>query len=173
MSSIQRPEQTEYFEYYHKYVQLVPEGNLLEQLRISHGATRKLVVALSKEKLNFRYEPGKWSIKEIMIHLADAERVFAYRALRFARKDPTDLAGFDENIYVPNSKAARRPIDDIMGEFEAVRNATIELLKSLDEEMLAQRGTANQRKITVRALAYIIAGHELHHVNIIKERYLK
>ena len=173
MNTIPRPEANEYFEYYHKYVQMVPEGNLLEQLQKIHGATRNLILSLTEEKLNYRYEPGKWSIKEIMIHLADAERVFAYRALRFARKDPTDLAGFDENTYVPASKAAGRNITDIMREFETVREATIELLKSFDEEMLMRKGTANKREITVRALAYVLAGHELHHVNIIKERYLK
>lgn len=173
MITIPRPDKSEYFEYYHKYVLLVPEGNLLEQLRIIHGATRNLVLSLNEDKLNYRYEPGKWSIKEIIIHLADAERVFAYRALRFARKDPTDLAGFDENTYVPASKAAERNITDIMREFETVREATIELLKSFDDEMLARKGTANKREISVRALAYILAGHELHHVNVIKERYLK
>ena len=173
MITIPRPDKSEYFEYYDKYIQLVPNGSLLEQYRSVFDETKKLILSLNEEKLNFRYAEGKWSIKEVMMHLADGERVFAYRALRFARKDPTPLAGFDENIYVPESKAADRKIDDIMREFTAVRLASIELFSSFDDEMLKRKGSANNKEISVRALAYSILGHELHHVGVIKERYLK
>jgi uncharacterized damage-inducible protein DinB len=173
MKPITRPDKTEYFEYYDKYVQLVPQGNLLDQFRTVHEQTQKLVLLLSEEQLNYRYADGKWSIKEIIIHLADAERVFAYRVLRFARKDTTPLSGFDENHYVPQSKAADRKIADILREFSAVRQATLELLLSLDDEMFKRSGKANDKEVSVRALAYILLGHEMHHVSIIKERYLK
>lgn len=168
-----RPDQTEYFEYYHKYIQLVPQGDLLDQYRTVHEQTQKLISSLREEQLNYRYADGKWCIKEILIHLADGERVFAYRALRFARKDPTPLHGFDENLYAPQSKAAERKITDILREFSAVRAASIELFKSFDEETSKRRGTANDKEISVRALAYIILGHEFHHISVIKERYLK
>jgi hypothetical protein len=173
MKSITRPDNTEYFEYYDKYVQLVPQGNLLDQFRTVHEQTQKLVLSLSEKKLNYRYAEGKWCIKEIVIHLADGERVFAYRALRFARKDTTPLQGFDENLYAPQSKASERKIGDILREFSAVRAASIELFKSFDDEALKRKGIANDKEISVRALAYIILGHELHHLNVIKERYLK
>jgi hypothetical protein len=173
MNTITRPEKTEYFEYYDKYIQLVPHENLLEQYHSVFEQTQKLVLSLSEEKLNYRYAEGKWCIKEILMHLADGERIFTYRALRFARKDPTNLAGFDENLYVPESKAAGRKITDIMKEFSTVRAATIELVKTFDEDSLRRKGTANDKEISVRALAYIILGHEMHHVNVIKERYLK
>jgi uncharacterized damage-inducible protein DinB len=173
MITIPRPDKSEYFEYYDKYIQLVPNGNLLEQYRSVFDETKRLILSLNEEKLNFRYAEGKWSIKEIMMHLADGERVFAYRALRFARKDPTPLAGFDENLYAPESKASSRKIEDIMREFTAIRAASIELFNSFDDEILKRKGIANGKEISVRALAYNILGHELHHVGVIKERYLK
>lgn len=173
MVTVPRPDKSEYFEYYHKYIQLVPPGDLLDQYRSVHEQTQKLISSLNEDQLNYRYAEGKWSIKEILIHLADGERVFAYRALRFARKDTTPLQGFDENLYAPQSKAAERKIGDILREFSAVRAASIELFKSLDDEALKRKGTANDKEISVRALAYCILGHELHHLNVIKERYLK
>lgn len=173
MNSIARPVQSEYFEYYDKYVQLVPPGDLLDQYRRVHEQTQNFISSLNEDRLNYRYAEGKWTIKEILIHLADGERVFGYRALRFARKDPTPLSGFDENLWAPHSRAADRKITDILREFSAVRNASIELFQSFDEETLKRKGTANNKEISVRALAYIILGHELHHINVIKERYLK
>ncbi len=173
MITIPRPDKNEYFEYYDKYIQLVPTGNLLEQYQSVFDANKKLILSLNEEKLNFRYAEGKWCIKEILMHLADGERVFGYRALRFARNDATPLSGFDENLYAPESKAAGRKIEDIMREFSAVRTASIELFKSFDDEILKRRGKANNKEISVRALAYTILGHELHHFNVIKERYLK
>lgn len=173
MITIPRPDKSEYFEYYDKYIQLVSNGSLLEQYKTVFEETKKMILSLPEEKLNYRYAEGKWSIKEVMMHLADGERVFAYRALRFARKDPTPLAGFDENIYVPESKAAGRKIEDIMREFTAVRSSSIELFSSFDDEILKRKGPANNKEISVRALAYIILGHEMHHVSVVKERYLK
>jgi hypothetical protein len=118
-----------------------------------------------------RYAPGKWSVKEVVCHLADAERVFAYRALSIARGDQTPLPGFDENAWAPQSGADARPIGDLLDEFTAVRAATVRLLRGLDAPAWSRSGTASGKPVTVRALAYIMAGHELHHLSILKERY--
>src|SRR4029077_5181557 len=120
-----------------------------------------------------RYAPGKWSIKEVIGHVSDAERVFSHRALRFARGDRTRLPGFDEKAYTPAGRFDARPLPDLAAELDAVRHATIALFAGLDSEALARRGPANNKEVSVRALAYIIAGHERHHVGILRERYLK
>ncbi|NUM79519.1 DinB family protein [bacterium] len=169
-----RPSANEYHEYFKRYIDRIPpEGDLLQLLESDFRETEKFIQSLSDEQLNYRYAPGKWSIKEIINHLTDGERVFAYRAMRISRKDQTDLPGFDENLYVPNAKASTRTIASLLSEFLAVRRASIELFKNFDDEMLAQTGTANKNPVSVRALGFIIAGHELHHMNVIKERYLK
>lgn len=169
-----RPSANEYHEYFKRYIDRIPpEGDLLQLLESDFRETEKFIQSLSDEQLNYRYAPGKWSIKEIINHLTDGERVFAYRAMRISRKDQTDLPGFDENLYVPNAKASTRTIASLLSEFSAVRRASIELFKNFDDEMLAQTGTANKNPVSVRALGFIIAGHELHHMNVIKERYLK
>ena len=123
--------------------------------------------------MNYRYAEGKWTIKEIIGHLIDAERIFAYRMLRFARKDATDLPGFDENEYVPASEANERSIHGLLEEFTTVRAGTFSLWRSLTNEMLQRSGTVNGNRLSVRALAYITCGHEIHHLAVIKERYLK
>lgn len=169
-----RPSANEYHEYFKRYIDRIPpEGDLLQLLESDFRETEKFIQSLSDEQLNYRYAPGKWSIKEIINHLTDGERVFAYRAMRISRKDQTDLPGFDENLYVPNAKASTRTIASLLSEFSVVRRASIELFKNFDDEMLAQTGTANKNPVSVRALGFIIAGHELHHMNVIKERYLK
>lgn len=128
--------------------------------------------AIPLEKQEFRYEIGKWTPKDILLHLIDAERIFVYRALRISRNDKTELPGFDENDYVPFAKANERSMTNLLEEFEAVRNATISLFKNFSSEQLIRVGMASQNSISVRAIAYIILGHENHHISIIKERYL-
>jgi hypothetical protein len=167
-----RPEAGEYVAYYGKYVSQVPEGDVVETLERQVGETLALLGTLGEERAGRGYEPGKWSVKELVGHLSDAERVFAYRALRFARGDRTPLPGFDQDPYVLAGNFNARTLSDVAEEFAEVRRATLRLLRSLDEEAWARRGLASDNEITVRALAYIIAGHEAHHVRILRERYL-
>lgn len=126
---------------------------------------------LSEEQAMFRYEPEKWTVKELLVHMADSERVFAYRALRIGRGDETPLPGFDEQSYAATSGANERPLSDIVAELESVRAATSSLLASFDEEALSRRGVANARVVSARALAWVIAGHWAHHDRILSERY--
>jgi hypothetical protein len=128
--------------------------------------------ALPEEKLNYRYAEGKWTIKEILAHLIDDERIYTYRALRFARNDMTELPGFDQNAYAPQSGANERTMDDLLEEFAAVRRSTIALFNSFDDRVWTRTGVGSGNVMSVRAAAYHIAGHELRHVNTIKERYL-
>ncbi len=167
-----KPVSTEFFHYYKKYVDLVAEGDLVEQLMASHQKVLQLFQKLSEPQLLFRYAEGKWTMKDILVHICDTERIFAYRALRIARKDKTSLPGFDENNFAPHAGANSRDIRDILREYTAIRMATIELFKSLSEEALSEMGTASGNPMSARAAGYIIAGHDLHHLNIIKERYL-
>jgi uncharacterized damage-inducible protein DinB len=134
--------------------------------------TKKFVQSLPEEKLLYRYAEGKWTIKEVLVHIIDDERIYAYRALRFARNDTTELPGFEQDDYARHSGANERTLKDILKEYTAVRNSTIAFFNSLDQKALTRAGVANKNLVSVRALAYHIAGHELHHINIIKERYL-
>ncbi|MFN2597963.1 MAG: DinB family protein [Pyrinomonadaceae bacterium] len=167
-----RPGTDEYAPYYEKYVSLVPAGGIVETLRRQSADTLALLRSLTEEQAASRYEPGKWSVKEVVGHICDGERVFAYRALRFARNDSTPLPGFDQDPYVAAGNFDARTIRDLADEFESVRAATLSLFASLDEEAWARRGAANDTPVSVRALAHIIAGHELHHVGILREKYL-
>ncbi len=167
-----RPEAGEYASYYGKYVSQVPEGDVVETLERQMGETLALLGTLDEERAGRGYGPGKWSVKELVGHLSDAERVFAYRALRFARGDSTPLPGFDQDPYVSAGNFNARTLSDVTEEFAEVRRATVRLLRSLGQEAWGRRGVASDNEITVRALAYIIAGHEAHHVRILRERYL-
>ena len=167
-----RPEANEYAAYYEKYVSLVPEGEVIETLERQIEETRALLNDIPEERGGHRYEEGKWSIKEIVGHLIDGERVFAYRALRFARNDSTPLPGFEQDDYVRAANFDARTLKDLAGEFEAVRRSTVAFLRSLDAAAWLRRGKANESEASVRALAHIIAGHEAHHVKILRERYL-
>ncbi len=169
----------EYPVYSEIYMQLVPDdGQVLEFLQKNAVALKKLVYAMPAEKLHFRYAPGKWSVKEILVHLIDDERIFTYRALRYARNDATPLHGFEQDEYAKYSCADERSLDSIFLEYGAVRMATLQLFENLPEDAFMRSGTGvdadgsiiNRR--TVRALAYHIAGHEQRHINIIKEKYL-
>lgn len=170
MVRIAKPEPNEHIPYYGKYIALVGD-DALATMRASSASTPRLLSGVSEAQAMFRYQPGKWSVKEVLGHITDGERVFAYRALWFARKDTTELPGFEENDWVPAGRFDRRPLSDIVAEYEAVRAATLAMFGSFDEEDLLRCGKANDAIVSVRALAHIIAGHELHHVGLLKERY--
>jgi uncharacterized damage-inducible protein DinB len=167
-----RPKQEEAVAYYHRYINLVADGNIVAILAANHAATQDIIKNTPAEKATFRYAEGKWSVKEVYLHLIDVERIMTYRALRFARNDASELRGFDDDEYVLQSNAENRTLEDIAEEFQAVRKATIAMVKHFTPEMMDRVGTANGSKVSVRALAYIIAGHELHHRNILAERYV-
>ena len=171
-ATVPRPEPSEYAAFYETYISKVPKGDLLKLLEDQHRDTQQLLAGVSEAKALHRYAPGKWSIKEVVGHLMDSERVFGYRALRFARADAKPLQGFDEQAWIPAGKFDARSLKDLAAELDAVRQATLAMFRGLDAEALARKGTANDKEITVRALAYIIAGHERHHVAILRERYL-
>jgi uncharacterized damage-inducible protein DinB len=171
--TIPRPEPSEYVPYYQTYISKVPaKGDLLTVLEDQRRETQQLLAGLSEAKALHRYAPGKWSIKEVVGHVMDSERVFCYRALRFARADDKPLQGFDEKAWVPAGQFDARSLKDLAAELDLVRRATIALFSGLDGAALTRRGTANNNPISVRALAWIIAGHERHHVGIVRERYL-
>ena len=173
MRRIQKPEPAEYAPYAIQYIGLLPDdGQVLEHLEKNLAATRALLLALPEEKLLYRYADGKWTIKEIVQHITDDERIYAYRALRFARHDATELPGFDQEDYTRYADANRRPLPDLLDELSTVRAATLSLYEGLPDEALLRRGVANENPMSVRASAYHIAGHELWHVKIIRERYL-
>ena len=169
---IPRPLAGEYAPFYAGYVAEVPDGDVLAMLERQGEETFDLFSALPEDRGGYRYAPEKWSIKDIAGHLADSERIFAYRALRFARGDERPLTGFDENDYARAAGATRRPLVEVAAELHAVRRATVALFSGLAHEAFARTGTANNSRVTVRALAWIIAGHERHHVRILHERYL-
>ena len=166
-----RPEAGEFAPSYAGYIARVPAGDLSEILAVQQIALSRLLARVDDAGAMRRYAPGKWSVKEVLGHIADGERVFAYRALRFARGDTTPLPGFDENAWVPAGGFDRRPVEALAGELTAVRAGTLALVSSLEEAAWMRKGTANDQPISVRALATIIAGHELHHVAILRERY--
>ncbi len=170
---ITKPEPTEFASYYGKYINQVEGNDLLDALEENAKSFSAFIKTISVEKLDYRYAEGKWTIKEIIVHLADAERIFAYRALRFARKDKTPLAGFEENNYVPESNTANQSAEQLLEEFNAVRKASIALYKSFTAEMSLRAGAANGNEISVRALGFIMVGHVVHHQQTIVERYLK
>jgi uncharacterized damage-inducible protein DinB len=167
-----RPDPSEYLPYYEKYISLFPAGDILATLERELETTLSLLRSLSPEQADFRYAPDKWSVKEVVGHVIDTERIFAYRAMRFARNDQTPLAGFDENEYVPAAKFGGRGLGDLATEFEHVRKANLFLFRGMDDEAWRRQGTANHAAVSVRALAYIIAGHEIHHREILRTRYL-
>ena len=169
---MQRPEASEYFEYYGLYIDKVPEGEILSILESELGETLNLLDGLPVERANYRYEPGKWSVKEVIGHLIDVERLFSYRALSFARNDPAPLPSMEQDDWAGFNNAAQRSLPDLLGELAAVRRASIALFRSFDDEMLARQGTASGYEFSVRTFPYIIAGHERHHRGILQDRYL-
>lgn len=167
-----RPAAGEFLPYYEKYVALVPAGDVLSTLDTQMSETQDLLHALPASISTYRYAPGKWSVNEVIGHVIDSERIFAGRALRFARGDATPLPGFEQDDYVRNSKFDAYPFAELASEWDCVRRATVFLFEHLEEAAWMRRGVANNAEVSVRALAYIIAGHELHHREILRTRYL-
>ena len=167
-----RPQQDEYAIYYGKYVDLVPSGDFLEILEDQRRELVALLSPLNEDQAEFRYAQGKWSIKEVMGHITDAERIFAYRLLRIARGDQTPLPGFEQDGYITHGSFDDRKLSDLLDEFSAVRESTICLIRSLSQDAWLRRGTASQKEVSVFALAFIIAGHERHHRIILEKQYL-
>jgi hypothetical protein len=166
-----KPDSSEYATFYEKYVALIPDTDILQVLEAQRLQTAQLLAGCSERDGNFRYAPEKWSVKEVIGHLADSERIFTYRALRIARGDVTPLSGFEQNDYVRESGAGQRELQDLAEEFAAVRGSSIALYQSLNAESWKRRGSANKNEVSVRALAFISAGHEVHHRKILEERY--
>ena len=170
---IPRPGPADYPVFFAGYVTKVSDSDdILELLRAQVRETSAIVAALNEEQAEFRYAEGKWSIKETVGHLADTERIMCYRALCFARGETQSLPGFDENRYVANSKFHSRTVPDLLEELRAVREVTIRFFASLDEDEVTRKGVANGKEMTVGALSYVIAGHERHHLGVLRERYL-
>ena len=167
-----KPTENEYAPYYGKYIVLVTEENIIEALENSLQDTLELLGGITEEKANFAYAENKWSIKEVIGHIGDSERVFAYRALCFSRNDENNIAGFDENHFIANSNFKNLSLKDVVDELVAIRNSTIALFKNMSEDAWTRKGIANDNEISVRALANILVGHERHHVGVIRERYL-
>ena len=173
MRRIEKPKEGEYAPYAIQYIGLLPDdGMVLEHLEKNFEATRQFLRSLPEDRMLYRYAEGKWTIKEIIQHITDDERIYAYRALRFARNDPTELPGFDQDEYTRYAEANRRTLDDLLEELVTVRAATLSLSSGLGEDTLTRAGIASCNPMSVRAIAYHIAGHELRHMNIIRERYL-
>jgi hypothetical protein len=166
-----RPGADEHVEYFGKYIALVPEGDVRALLERQITETASYIRSRGDNWAMSRYAPGKWSVKEVIGHLCDAERIFSYRALRIARGDKTPLAGFNENEYVPNGNFESRSTAGLLEEFAAIRAATLIMMRSFDEAAWARRGISGEKEISVRALAYIICGHERHHLAILRDRY--
>ena len=173
-----RPQPGEYDPYYDRYISLVrhneaPGNDILAAFDDQRRQTLLLLSGRTEADGDLRYAPGKWSVKELLGHVNDTERIMSYRALRISRGDATPIEGFEQDDYVRNGPLARRPLSDLIEDYIAVRRATVSLFRNLDDAAWTRRGTAAGNEVTVRALAYIIAGHELHHRRVLEEKYLK
>ncbi len=169
--TIARPEPGEYAPYYERYISLIPGSDILGTLDAQRRQMMLLLSGRDEQDGDIRYAPAKWSAKEVLGHVCDTERIFAYRALRIARGDQTPMEGFEQDDYVKRGPFATAPLAEIIEDYIAVRRATLTLLRNLDETAWMRRGIANKNEVSVRALAYIIAGHELHHRRILEEKY--
>lgn len=172
MSHLRRPDSAEHAEYYQRYIDTVPDGDILETLMGQLEETLRPLEGVSTETELFRYAPGKWNLREVLGHIIDAERLFAYRALTMAREKNADLPGMDQDQWSDESNAGERPLSDLMAEWVAVRRATVHLFASLPEGAGARLGRASGYTFSVRSFAWIIAGHELWHRQLIAEHYL-
>ena len=170
--TITRPEASEYNEYYEKYISLIDDADLLGTLEDQIRVTRDLFAGFPEERGVYAYAEGKWTLKEVISHLLDGERIFAYRLLRIARGDETSLEGFEQDGYIENSHANERSFNDLLCEFGDLRVANVRLMRSLEEGDWRRMGTASGSPVSARALAFIMAGHVRHHLNIVRERYL-
>jgi uncharacterized damage-inducible protein DinB len=168
---MKRPETGEFAEYYAKYIAKVPGTDVLGILESERLHMSRLFAGRSERDGNFRYAPGKWTIKEVLGHISDTERIFTYRALRIARCDQTPLASFEQDDFVKNGGFAARALADLAEEFDTVRGSSVALFRSLSDAAWSRRGVASQKEVTVRALGFITAGHQIHHRMILEEQY--
>jgi len=171
--TINRPTREEYPDYYQVYMDQLPEGDLLYLLERQSVDLQHMFKHIDDRRAEESYEAGKWTIKELLQHMIDSERVFAYRALCISRAEEASLPGFDENKYAYNSMANIRLIKDMLEEYDYLRRSNILMIRSFTSEMLDTYGTANGKPVTVRGIIHVLAAHELHHMNILQERYLK
>lgn len=167
-----KPETTEYDPYYERYISLVTEPGLVQVLESQPDELSSLFAGLDETRGMHTYAEGKWTIKEVLSHLIDGERIFGYRALRISRGDETPIEGFEQDGYIENSHANERSFGDLLGEFSLQREANVHMLKNLRDEGWQRMGTASEKPVSVRALGYIMAGHIRHHINIFKDKYL-
>ncbi len=167
-----KPDPKEYNSYYERYISLVPLADILNTLETQFRETRAMLDAIPEQRGAHRYAEGKWSIKEVIGHMIDTERIFAYRALRISRSDTTPLASFEQDEYVKTANSDAASLASLIEEFAAVRRANVLMLRNLPAEAWTRMGTASNYPVSVRALAWIIAGHELHHRAVLKEKYL-
>lgn len=163
---------SEYNPFYHNYILSAGDNTLLSELERGKDELISFIENVPDEKLGYAYADGKWTLAELLVHVLDAERVFQYRALRFARNDETALAGFDQDIYVPQSNAGKRTKKDILEEYKTVRESTLSLFRSFSDEVLKRVGVASGSEMSTGAMGFVICGHQAHHLRIIKERYL-
>lgn len=169
--NIARPEAAEYAPYYDRYISLVPGADILGTLESQRRQMLILLSGRDESEGDFRYAPDKWSAKEVLGHVCDTERIFSYRALRISRADRTPIEGFEQDDYVRHAPFATRPFAELIEDYIAVRRATLTLFRNLDEPAWTRCGIANKNEVTVRAIAYITAGHELHHRRILEKKY--
>jgi hypothetical protein len=170
-SKIARPEPGEYAPYYDRYISLVPGTDILGALESQRRQTMLLLSGREESDGDYRYAADKWSAKEVIGHVCDTERIFAYRALRISRADRTPIEGFEQDDYIRNGPFAARPLCEVIDDYLAVRRATLTLFRNLDDQAWMRRGIASENEVSVRALAYTIAGHEVHHRRILEEKY--
>jgi hypothetical protein len=167
-----RPEPNEYAPYYERYISLVPAGDIAATFAAQPDEIRSLITSLPEEKGSYAYADGKWTIKELLSHVIDGERIFSYRALRISRGDTTPIEGFEQDDYIATSNANNRTFADLLDEFTLERQANLRLINNISDEASRSIGTASDNPVSSRAIVYIMAGHVRHHIDILKERYL-
>lgn len=167
-----RPDRSEYADFYHQYISLVPDGDIIDILATQLASTLELFSNIPEEKLNYQYAPGKWTTREVIGHIIDVERLFTFRALQFARGDSSPLPGMDQTLWMAGADFGQRSMHSLMIELRHLRAANTILFDSFGEEILDRTGTASDCQFTVRSILYIIAGHQFHHIEILKTRYL-
>lgn len=167
----QRPSPDEYGPFYKRYINKLGPGNILDILTNQRRTTYMLINSLNREQALYRYDEGKWTVKEVIGHMIDTERIFSYRVLAICRNDPNELTGFDQDDYVAAANFNDRTLQNLADEYDALRKSNIQLFKSFNEDMLERRGVANNYELSVRAIPFIIAGHERHHLELLASRY--
>ncbi|MCK9211551.1 MAG: DinB family protein [Ignavibacteriaceae bacterium] len=170
---MQKPEVTEYAPYHQRYIDLINTDDIFSFFKLQSEETVSLFKNINEVQASFRYAEGKWMMKEVLAHIVDSERIFGYRALAISHGEKNPLPGFAENEYVTNGKYQNRSLQSLLNEYAHLSSANLELFKTLDDEMLSQKGTASGKEITAKAIIFVTIGHEKHHLDIIKTRYLK